>query len=151
MTNQKSTFNPKQVRQTFKSYVCGEFMLPSGKQSGEYKFPISDEEINYYMQYHQDDEKPKCFLTWSEWALWTSLRLKYGFNYLKPPRQQFLSHINSFYIPQIEENNLEEKMLFYIDNKLSEIQATSIPLQDTEKNEKNFRASLDNYENDVLY
>lgn len=157
MTNQQSIFNNKLVRNSFKSRFCGEFMLPSGKPSGYYKFPISDEEINAYMENYKNQEKPKGFFTWSEWALWTALRCKYGFNYLAQKKQKFLSHIDNMY-NEPKEENLEEKMIFYCDNKLNEILdlacktvANAQPAQATENNEKNFRVALDNAENDVLY
>ena len=158
MEEQKLIFNNKLVRNSFKSRFCGEFILPSGKPSGYYKFPISDKEINEYMESYKNQEKPKGFFTWSEWALWTSLRCKYGVNYLTSKKQKFLSHIDNMYNPIKKEENLEEKMLFYCDNKLKEMldlvlkSAENLDVeQDLENNKKNFRASLDNTENDVLY
>ena len=160
----KLTFNRKQVRPSFMAHYCGEYMLPSGKPSGYYRFPITDEEINDTCQWLDQKDKPKQFWTWSEWALFTSLRVKYGFNYLKPKRQQFLRHIDELYAEPKEEDpneNLEERTLFYCDKRMEDMLkiildkiSNAEPLRvstDNKKSEKNFRASLDNSNFDVLY
>lgn len=153
MTNQL-TFNENQVRKSLKSRLCGEFVLPSGKPSGFYKFPITDEEINDIMKEFSDLEKPKGFLTWSEWALWVALRSKYGCNYLKPKKQHCLSHIDDFYRDPKKDDDLQDKLLFYCDSKLEEILTLACRQnseEKSEKSEKNFRSSLDNDDLDVLY
>lgn len=163
MERNKLTFNNKQVRDKIKSYYCKEFTLPSGKMSGYYMFPITEDEINSLSQDLNIEDKPKKFLTWSEWALFVALRRKYGLNYLHPKTKQerFLSSCDP--IPK-EENPIEEleaKLLFYCDCKLNDILnitleklATTESERDTEENEKNakkFRNSLDNVKLDVLY
>lgn len=156
------TFNSKQVRTAFKSHYCKELSLPSGKPSGYYIFPITDEEINELSQDLDVVEKPKRFLTWSEWALFVALRRKYGTTYLRPKTKQecFLSKYDTSNLPQKEENpieELEEKLTFYCENRLNDmlnILQESVsnpePERDTEK-QKNFRNSLDNVDLDVLY
>ena len=159
MENQKLTFDEKQVRKSFKSRFCGEFVLPSGKPSGYYKFPITDEEINEFMDGCQET-KPKQFLTWSEWALWSALRHKYGIKYLYQRTKQgwWLLRGDVPDVPSTEEYNLEEKLQFYIDCKLEQVQELACrtvtnaqPEPDTENSKKNFRESLDNSNLDVLY
>ena len=154
------TFNRKQVRPSFVAHYCGEYMLPSGKPSGYYRFPITDEEVNNTCQWLDPTEKPKRFWTWSEWALFTSLRVKYGFNYLKPKPQTFLRHIDELYAQPKEENALEQlenKLTSYCDFQLNDIlkialeKASNASSPRVTENEKNFRASLDNPDFDVLY
>lgn len=139
-------FNNNQVRRSVKSRLCGEFILPSGKPSGYYKFPIEDAEINKTMQDYQGFDKPAGFLTWSEWALWVALRKKYGFNYLKPKEQRFLTHVDMLYAEPKTDENLEDKLLFYCDSKFEEIVEMFCKAEPprVSENEKNFRASLDN-------
>lgn len=141
-------------------------MLPSGKPSGFYIFSITEDEINDLVQDLQPEEKPKKFFTWSEWALYTALRRKYGVTYLNPKTKQerFLSTYDISNDSQEEENaieELEEKLTFYCDCRLNDIlklacqTAENAQLQrDTEESEdikKNFRSSLDNSDFDVLY
>ena len=97
MDKTKLTFNRKQVRPSFVAHYCGEYTLPSGKMSGYYRFPITDEEINETCKWLDLADKPKYFWTMSEWMLFTALRVKYGFNYLKPKPQTFLRHIDEMY------------------------------------------------------
>ena len=162
MEKNKLTFNSKQVRNTFKSHYCKELSLPSGKPSGYYIFPITDEEINELSQDLKPEEKPKRFFTWSEWALFVALRRKYGLTYLHPKTKQerFLSSYDYSNLPQKEENlaeELEEKMTFYCENRLNDMLnilqkslSTPEPERNTE-NEKKFRNLLDNVNTDVLY
>lgn len=160
MTNQ--IFNPKQVRDKFRSHYCKELTMPSGKMSGHYLFPISDEEVIELTRDLKFYERPKGFLTGSEWALWTALRRKYGFNYMKPiiKQQRFISNPYNFIekeeTPAIDA--LEERLFNYCNCKLGEIleivqkkAPSPEPERSAEKNEKNFRQSLDNDEIDVLY
>lgn len=162
MEKKKLIFNSKQVRNTFKSHYCKELSLPSGKPSGYYIFPITDEEINELSQDLNPEEKPKRFFTWSEWAMFVALRRKYGVTYLHPKTKQerFLSEYDMSCLPQKEENPIEElenKLLFYCDSKLDDMLdylqdsiSTPEPERDTE-NEKKFRNLLDNVNTDVLY
>lgn len=157
----KSIFNEEAVRPKFRSHFCKELMLPSGKMSGHYLFPITTEEVVELTQDLKAEDKPKGFLTGSEWALWTALRCKYGFNYMNPitKQQRFISNPYNFIkkeeTPAIDA--LEERLFNYCDCKLNEIfeimqkkAPTQEPQRVSESN-KNFRASLDNDEIDVLY
>ena len=141
-TMERLIFNDNQVRKSFKSKLCKEFILPSGKPSGFYKFPITSEEINEIMKEYADVEKPKKFFTWSEWALFVALRRKYGFNYLKPKEQKFLPHIDTLYEEPKNDESLEDKLLFYCDSKLDEIVeifCKAEPPRDTENEKPPFR------------
>lgn len=160
MDKTKLTFNRKQVRPSFMAHYCGEYTLPSGKMSGYYRFPITDEEINETCKWLDPKDKPKRFWTMSEWMLFTALRVKYGFNYLKPKPQRFLRHIDELYAEPKTENpieELEEKLTSYCDFQLNEIlkialeKASNASSPRATENEKNFRASLDNSNFDVLY
>ena len=160
MDKTKLTFNRKQVRPTFMTHYCGEYILPSGKPSGYYRFPITDEEINETCKWLDPKDKPKRFWTMSEWMLFTALRVKYGFNYLKPKPQTFLRHIDELYAEPKEENALEQlenKLTSYCDFQLNEIlkitldKIANASSPRVTENEKNFRASLDNSNFDVLY
>ena len=88
------------------------------------------------------------------------LIIKYGFNYLKPKPQRFLRHIDELYADPKAENpieDLEEKLTSYCDFRLNEIlkialeKVSNASSPRVTENEKNFRASLDNSNFDVLY
>lgn len=158
----KSIFNEKAVRPKFRSHFCRELMLPSGKMSGHYLFPITTEEVVELTQDLKVWDTPKGFFTSSEWALWTALRRKYGVTYMKPKTKQerFIENPYNFLEPKEEGSAidaLEDKLLTYCDCKLNEIleivqkKASTPEPQRVSENNKNFRASLDNNEIDVLY
>lgn len=82
------------VRRSFRHKYCGEYDLPSGKPSGYFRFPIASAEVDELTAGYTD-EMLKSSAIWqqgknnSEVRLWIALRLKYGFNYMDPIRNQF--------------------------------------------------------------
>lgn len=158
----KSIFNEGAVRPKFRSHFCRELTLPSGKMSGYCLFPITTEEVVELTQDLKAEDKPKGFFTASEWALWTALRRKYGVTHMNPKTKQerFIENPYNFLEPKEEGSAidaLEDKLLTYCDCRLNEIleivqeKAPTPEPQRVSEGDKNFRASLDNNEIDVLY
>lgn len=94
-----SRFKSADVRRVFRRRYQHEYVLPSGRNSGIYAYPITDEEVEVLTSEYVPPKFIKTtdptvlfggyFLNESEWRLWTALRLKYGINYMNPQRRQF--------------------------------------------------------------
>lgn len=92
-------FCPSDVRAVFRRKFQHEYILPSGKPSGIYAYPMPDEEVLAYTTefsaptFVSTDDPSVLFGGYmkneSEWRLWTALRLKYGTNYMNPKKKQF--------------------------------------------------------------
>lgn len=85
---QRLKYDALEVRPSFKSTYCRELMLPSGKGSGWYCYPISAEEIisltaDITEQDYKNTTAKEC-KTISEYLMWVALRLKFGVTYLAP-------------------------------------------------------------------
>lgn len=116
-------YDASRVRRDFHSKYCGEFQLPSGKPSGMYMYPISEEEINELMGGCEFDMPKGEFQTISEWMLWSALRIKYGLGYMNPRTKQsrwFL--FGPTCDEQVEQNDkfeeLELRMQNYVDHEI---------------------------------
>lgn len=112
-------YNPSKVRTSFRRKFCHEYQLPSGKYSGYFAYPISDDEVIAITSDYSDEDAPNyigktLFSNTSEWRLWTALRLKYGVNYLtgrKPMPEPCEPG------PEKEED-ITEFIMSYVDNRL---------------------------------
>lgn len=85
---QRLKYDALEVRPSFKSTFCRELMLPSGKGSGWYCYPISTKEIisltaDLTEQDYKNTTAKEC-KTASEYLMWVALRLKFGVTYLQP-------------------------------------------------------------------
>lgn len=138
-------FNPYFVRAEFRRTVCGELMLPSGKPSGYFLYPVEDDFVQNIAEMYEAPTKSVLDACGAdnvhEWLLWTSARIKYGYNYLAKKKNQFFVD-PSMYEPAHEPDRFEEeriKMTNLVENKLDWVAETLVNkgLDETAKKAKN--------------
>lgn len=115
-------YNPSKVRTSFRRKFCHEYQLPSGKYSGYFAYPISDDEVIAITSDYSDEEAPNyvgktLFANISEWRLWTALRIKYGVNYMSQRKQVILPEMEAH---EPEQEDPRDFIAAYVDKKFDD-------------------------------
>ena len=151
MTNQPARlkYDPFAVRRSFRQKWCKALVLPSGKTSDYYFFPIDSTEITSLTEDLTKDDflhsSAKDFCkNESEFLMWVALRKKYGFSYLVYKQKIQPAHIEK----QVDEEAEKIAKIYYDfessdDNVFDELSRKIIDLSrevDAIKKDKKFFA-----------